>query len=183
MGKVVVLGGNARSGKTTLSYMLVKRGFSRISFDNIHEISKNSLGVDINEFSDERKFILFSNIIKLSLEEVKTGDINIVIDMYDYLPKDINDLEYKEKIEVYFLAYPNCTKEQIKHNVIYYSKPTDWIAQVNEEYLNECVERFYNRNELLVNECKKYNFELIDTKEGKERDHILKKLLKKIVEE
>ena len=37
MGKVVILGGNARSGKSTLSYMLVKKGFSRISFDNLFE--------------------------------------------------------------------------------------------------------------------------------------------------
>ena len=54
MGKVVVLGGNARSGKSTLSYMLVKNGFSRISFDNIHEITRNSLDIDINELSKDQ---------------------------------------------------------------------------------------------------------------------------------
>ena len=29
MGKLVILGGNARSGKTTLAFKLVKKGFSR----------------------------------------------------------------------------------------------------------------------------------------------------------
>lgn len=181
MGKVVILGGNARSGKTTLSYMLVKNGYSRISFDNIHEIVKNSLDIDINELSNEIRFNLFQNIVNLSLDEANKDDTNIVIDMYDYLPEDINKLYRKEEIEVYFLAYPNCTKEQIKYNVINYSKPTDWIAQVNDKYLNECVDRFYEKNKLLVDECKKYNMILIDTKDGKERDNVLKEMLKKIV--
>ena len=152
MGKVVVLGGNARSGKSTLSFMLVKNGYSRISFDNIHEITRNSLDIDINELSDEKKFILFENVINLSLDEAKKENTNIVIDMYDYLPEDIDKLERKDEIEVYFLAYPNCTKERIKYNVINYAKPTDWIAQVNENYLNSCVERFDDRNKILVEE-------------------------------
>lgn len=180
MGKVVILGGNARSGKSTLSYMLVKKGFSRISFDNIHEISRNSLDIDINELSDEKKFKLFENVVNLSLDESINENTNIVIDMYDYLPEDINKLKRKEELEVYFLAYPNCSKEKIKYNLKTYSKPTDWIEQVNENYLNSCVERFCGRNEMLVKECEKYSMNLIDTKDGEERNIILNELLKKI---
>lgn len=181
MGKVVILGGNARSGKSTLSYMLVKNGFSRISFDNIHEILKNSLDIDIDELNDKKKFKLFENIVNMSLDEAKNEDTNIVIDMFDYLPEDIYNLEQKDGIEVYFLAYPNCTKEQIKFNVINYSKPTDWIAQVNENYLNSCIDKFDERNKILVKECEKYNMNLIDTKDGKERNKILNELLDKII--
>ena len=182
MGKVVILGGNARSGKSTLSYMLVKNGFSRISFDNIHEISRNSLDIDINELSEEKKFKLFENVVNLSLEESINENTNIVIDMYDYLPEDINNLKRKEELEVYFLAYPTCSKEQIKYNLKTYSKSTDWISQVNENYLNSCVDRFFDRNEMLVKECEKYNMNLIDTKDGKERNIILNELLKKITD-
>ena len=183
MGKVVILGGNARSGKSTLSYMLVKKGFSRISFDNIYEITRNSLDIDINELNNGKKFKLFENIVNLSLEEAKNEDTNIVIDMYDYLPEDIIKLKKYNDLEVYFLAYPNCTKEQIKYNIINYAKPTDWIAQVNEKYLNSCVDRFYKRNKMLVNECKKYNINLIDTKGGKDRNKILKQLLNNILKQ
>jgi len=183
MGKVVILGGNARSGKSTLSFMLVKNGFSRISFDNIHEIVRNSFDIDINELSEEKKFKLFENVVNLSLDESNNEDTNIVIDMYDYLPDDIKKLKRKEELEVYFLAYPNCSKEQIKYNLKTYSKPTDWIAQVNENYLNSCVDRFFDRNQMLVKECKKYNMNLIDTKDGEERNKILSKLLNKIIYE
>jgi len=181
MGKVVILGGNARSGKSTLSFMLVKKGFSRISFDNIYEISRNCLGIDINELSEENKFKLFESIVNLSLNEANNEDTNVVIDMYDYLPEDINKLERKDEVIVYFLAYPNCAKKQIKYNLKTYSKSTDWIAQVNEDYLNSCVDRFYERNEMLVKECEKHNMNLIDTKDGIERNKVLVKLLNKII--
>ena len=181
MGKVVVLGGNARSGKSTLSFMLVKCGFSRISLDNIHEIVKNSFDININELSNDKKFKLFENIINLSLDESQNENTNIVIDMYDYLPEDINKLKRNKELEVHFLAYPNCTKEQIKYNVINYSKPTDWIAQVNENYLNSCVDRFNERNKILIKECKKYNMNLIDTMDGENRNIVLKELLERII--
>ena len=181
MGKVVVLGGNARSGKSTLSYMLVKNGFSRISFDNIHEITRNSLDIDINELSKDQKFKLFENVVNLSLDEANNEDTNLVIDMYDYLPEDIAKLERYKELEVYFLAYPNCKKDQIKYNVINYVKPTDWIAQVNENYLNSCVERFYERNKILVEECEKYKMNIVDTKDGEDRNKILNELLNKII--
>jgi len=179
MGKVVILGGNARSGKSTLSFMLVNAGFSRISFDNLNEVIKNSFSIE--ELDEKLKFKLFENYVNLSLDEAKNENTNIVIDMYDYLPEDINKLKRKEEVEIYFLAYPNCTKEQIKYNVIHYSKPTDWIAQVNEKYLDSCVERFYERNKMLIKECQKYNMNLIDTKDGEDRDKILNILLNKII--
>ena len=180
MGKVVILGGNARSGKSTLAFMLVKHGFSRISFDNIHEIVKSSFDIDINDLDEEKKFQLFENVVNIALDEARNENTNIVIDMYDYLPSDVVKLKRKDELEIYFLAYPNCDKKQIKENVIRYAKPTDWIAQVNENYLNSCVERFDERNKLLVKECEKYQMNFIDTMDGKNRDIILKELENKI---
>lgn len=181
MGKVVVLGGNARSGKSTLSYMLAKNNYSIISFDNLYSVIGDGLNIDIDSYSNDIKLKLFETVVNKSLEESTLNDINIVIDMYDFLPEDINKLQNKDKIEVYFLAYPNCLKEEIKYNVIHYSKPTDWIAQVNEDYLDECVDRFYERNNLLVKECNKYKMNLIDTKSGEERYKVLKDLFNEIV--
>lgn len=181
MGKVVVLGGNARSGKSTLAYMLQKVGFNRISLDLINTYIEDGLDIKFDDLTEEKQFNIFKTIIDEAVNEANNENINIVIDMYDYLPKDINKLENKNNIETYFLAYPNCTKEEIKYNVVHFAKPTDWIAQVNEEYLNECVERFYDRNQMLVEECKKYNMNLIDTKSGKDRDVVLHKLFSDII--
>lgn len=181
MAKVVILGGNARSGKTTLAYMLQKEGFNRISFDLLNTYIEDGLNINFDDLSEEKKFNYFESVVNEAINESENEDINIVIDMYDYLPADIDKLQNKNKAEVYFLAYPECTKEEIKYNVVHYAKPTDWIAQVNEEYLNSCVDRFFDRNKMLVEECDKYNMTLVDTKSGDERKEVLNNLLNKIL--
>ncbi len=180
MGKVIILGGNARSGKSTLAFKLVKHGFSRISLDNIQQFIEDGLKIEFDKLDYDTKLNFFKNIVDKSLEECETENTNIVIDMYDYLPSDLVKIENIRKTEVYFFAYPNCSKEEIKYNVVHYAKPTDWIAQVNQTYLDECVERFYKRNEILVKECHDYNFKLIDTKSGDERDYVLNRLVLEI---
>ena len=181
MGKVVILGGNARSGKSTLSYKLISKGFSRISFDTIQSAIEDGLNIPFDDLEEDKKIAFFEQIVDKAIEEADLEEINTVIDMYDYLPVDMDRLQNKDKIEVYFLAYPNCTLEEIKYNVIHYAKPTDWIAQVDEEYLDSCVQRFYERNKLLVDECQKYNMTLVDTKDGEDRDKVLNDLLIKII--
>ncbi len=181
MAKVVILGGNARSGKSTLAYQLIKNGYNRISFDNIYKAIEEGLNIKMDDLPNKVKFAFFENIVNQSIEEAEIEGINTVIDMYDFLPSDIVKLQNKDKVLTYFLAYPSCGLEQIKFNVIHYAKPTDWIAQVNEEYLNLCVERFYKRNQLLVEECNKYSLNLIDTQSGKNRDFILNELLDEII--
>lgn len=181
MGKVVILGGNARSGKSTLAYQLTKEGFSRISFDNIYTAIEDGLKISMDDVSDDKQFAFFESIVNKSIEEAEIEDVNTVIDMYDFLPKDIAALENKDKVEVYFLAYPNCSLESIKYNVVHYAKPTDWIAEVDEDYLDSCVERFYERNTMLVSECAKYGMNLIDTMDGENRDKVLNDLLNKII--
>lgn len=180
MAKVVILGGNARSGKSTLAYKLIKKGFNRISFDNIYSAIEDGLKINMDELSNDKQFAFFESVVNKALEEAQIEGIDTVIDMYDFLPIDISRLQNKDKVEAYFLAYPNCTMDEIKYNVIHYAKPTDWIAEVDEEYLDSCVQRFYERNNMLVQECKKYNLPLIDTKSGEERNIILDKLLNEI---
>ncbi len=181
MGKVVILGGNARSGKTTLAYKLQKQGFNRISFDLLNVYIKDGLKIDFDNLDTETKFNYFESVVNEAVKEVNNEDVNIVIDMYDYLPSDINKLKNKDNIEVYFLAYPSCTKEEINYNITHYAKPTDWIAQVNEKYLDSCVDRFYERNKMLVEECQKYSMTLIDTKSGEERNKIINDLFDRII--
>lgn len=173
MGKVVLLGGNARSGKTTVSYELLKHGYKIINFDDLNTYLEDGLGIIFDELSKEKQFLFFETVINRALEESQMEDINLCIDMYDYLPSDITRLKNREALKIYFLAYPHCTKEQIKYNVVHYAKKTDWIAQVNDAYLEKCVDRFFERNKLIQDECKKYGMKLIDTKSGQERIKIL----------
>ena len=181
MAKVVILGGNARSGKSTLAHMLSKSNYTIISFDILQNIVEEYFNLNFDDLSEDKRFEFFQNVVNKYIKESENNNLNVVIDMYDYLPKDISRLENKDKVEAYFLAYPNQTKEEIKYNVIHYAKPTDWIAHVNEDYLNTCVDRFYDRNQLLVEECKKYNQTLVDTKSKEDRYKVLEELYNKII--
>lgn len=181
MGKVVILGGNARSGKTTLALKLVKHGFSRISLDNIQTYLEDGLGLDFDSLGKIKQNKFFETIVMNAIEESKNEDANIVIDMYDYLPEDLINIKGIEDVLVYFLAYPNCSIDEIKYNVVHYAKESDWISKVNEEYLLECSKRFFERNAILVEECEKYGFMLVDTKSGEDRNIVLNNLLNEII--
>ena len=183
MGKLIILGGNARSGKSTLAFKLVKKGYSRISLDNLQNYLEEGLNINFEELSTELKLQFFKTIIDNAMEESKNEDTNIVIDMYDYLPHDLENISNLDKKNIYFLIYPNCTKEEIKYNVIHYAKESDWIAKVNETYLDECVNRFYDRNKVILEECQKYNYQYVDTGAGKKRNLVLEELLGKITEQ
>jgi len=104
MGKVVILGGNARSGKTTLAHMLAKKGYTLISMDTIQNVIESTFDIDFDELTREEKLKLFENIVNEYLKESDTYNTNIVIDMYDYLPSDIRKLKNRKKLKVYFLA-------------------------------------------------------------------------------
>lgn len=180
MSKLIILGGNARSGKTTLSNKLIENNFNYISFDELYDFMKECLNINVDKMNHEDKTKIFDYIFNRCIEKVNNNE-NYIIDMYDFLPKDLCKYQDVDNVEIYFLAYPNCTKEEIKYNVIHYAKPTDWIAQVNEDYLDECVERFDKRNKLLLEECGKYNMVLIDTKSGNNRNTVLNDLYDKII--
>lgn len=180
MGKVVILGGNARSGKTTLAFKLVKKGYSRVSLDNLETYITNGLNIDFDSYTAETKLNFFKTIVENAYEESKNYDTNIVIDMYDYLPCDLEKIDGIDKSNVYFLIYPNSSKEEIKYGVVHYAKSTDWIAQVNENYLNECVDRFYERNKIVLEQCKQYGYKYVDTTIGETRNNILETLINEI---
>ncbi len=59
MGKVVLLGGNARSGKTTVSYELLKHGYRIINFDDLNTYLEDGLGIIFDELSKEKQFLFF----------------------------------------------------------------------------------------------------------------------------
>lgn len=181
MGRLIILGGNARSGKSTLAFKLVKNGFSRISLDNLQQYLEDGLNFDFEKVPKEKRLNFFKVIVDKGLEEVQNEDTNIVIDMFDYLPEDLENFNGLNKGDIYFLIYPNCSKEEIKYNVVHYAKPTDWIAQVNEQYLEQCVDNFYTRNKVVLKQCEKYGYQYVDTKSGKDRDFVLENLLYHII--
>ncbi len=185
-GKVIILGGTPRAGKTTLAVELARHGFSRISFDHLSDaIRRGFPEVIIREWTSQeecaqRMYGFFESIVESAVDDAQIYGLNTVIDMYDYTPEYVSRLPCQEGIEVYFLAYPGLSVEQIRHNIRFYAQPTDWIAQVDEEYLQVVAQRCNHVNEKLVKQCGEYGYEIINTGAGDERGRALQKLFDKI---
>lgn len=185
-GKVVIIGGTPRSGKTTLSVMLAKSGFSRISFDTINEAIEKGLPEVVikdnhnQECCAEKLYLFFETMVGGAVSDACRYGLNTVIDMYDYTPAYVRQLPCTENVDVYFLGYPDFGTADIKYNIKHYAQPEDWIAQVDDEYLAEVAERCDRVNQKLVRQCQKYGFRFVNTGAGDDRNRILQSLYSEI---
>jgi predicted kinase len=180
-GKVILLGGCPRTGKTTLSVKLVKssNAFSKISGDYLGEaFGENRETGKINNGSAE----LVERLLEGLLRDAEVYGINSVFEYcsYDFSPEDLEKSPFKDELEIYFFGFPNISEDEIRYNIKYYAKPSDWIYHCDDAYISEVAKRIYAHNIELKNQCEKYGYRFIDTGVGKERDIILNSLYEKI---
>lgn len=186
-GKVILLGGTPRAGKTTLAARLTAHGFSKYSLDTLTDAITGGLpevslpGGHDQERSAEKLFAFFRILVEGAVSDAKHYGIHTVFDMYDFTPEYVRRLPFEKELEVYFLGYPRFSAEEIRFNIRHYAAPDDWIAQVSEEYLTEVALRCERINRKLTEQCARYGYELIDTGAGEERDRALGRLLDRIV--
>ena len=168
--KVILIGGCPRAGKTTLSVKLVKSGksFSKISLDHLTDHS----------------FEFIKTLLENLVEDAEVYGINTIFDYYpdDFTLDDIEKLPFKDKLDMYFLGFPDISAEEIKYNISHYAKPTDWIYHVDDDYRAIVAKRIYDFNITLKEHCEKYNYRFINTGIGEERDAVLNSLYDEIIE-
>ena len=186
-GRVVIIGGTPRAGKTTLSVRLAHHGFSMLSFDHISEALQQGFPeIQVEDWTDQevcakRLYPFFEAMVKYAVGDARLYGVNTVIDMYDYTPEYVSKLPFQDAIEVYYLAYPDFTVPEIRHNIRFYAAPTDWIAQVDEDYLDVVAKRCSMVNEKLVRQCGQYGYRLINTGACSQRTAILDDLFHQII--
>lgn len=71
--------------------------------------------------------------------------------------------------------------EEIRHNIKFFAEPTDWIAQVDDDYLTVVAKRCYLVNEKLAKQCKEYGYDLMNTSTGGDRIKALNELFNKLL--
>jgi 2-phosphoglycerate kinase len=186
-GKVVILGGAPRAGKTTLAIQLARHGFNKISFDQLSDaLQKGFPEIVIEDQYDQevcakKKYAFFESVVESSINDAKIYGLNTVIDMYDFTPEYVSKLPCQKDIEAYFLAFPGLSVDEIRHNIKFYAEPADWIAEVDDDYLTVVAQRCFQVNEKLVRQCEQYGYELVNTGAGDERTKVLNRLFGKII--
>lgn len=181
-GKVIIIGGNKRAGKTTLSNLLHKKyNFNQYNFDMILD-SLEITFKDLEDGNDDKYIELLDNMINRSLEDAKNYGINTLYE-YIFTPKQISKLKNKNNIKIYFLANLDANEDNIESDMMKYSKSYDWPVTTTKEDVKRNINYILERNELLKEECKKYNFRLVNTSREDNRNKILNDLVEETMKE
>ncbi len=177
-GKVVVLCGNKRAGKTTLANKLHKEyNFTHLNMDQILDA--------VDYVCDQRKidhfidcYDFFEKLVDFAIENAINYGENTVIE-YIFKISDIKKLQEKYDIDAYAL-YTNTDEENLRKILKEYSKDYDWPSYVGEVDFNRNIREILELNKKLKEECKNSKVKLIDTSYGKDRDVIIQKLSQEI---
>ena len=179
MGKVVILAGNKRAGKSTLALLLHKKyNYNYINFDYLLDSIESTFS-ELEDGNDDKYIKLLEEMVKRSLEDSNNYNISTVYD-YIFTPKQLSDFKYRNDVEIYFLANLDANGLNIKEDLINYSKKFDWPSTATDMDLERNIKFILNTNISLIEETKKYNFKLINTSREDSRDKIIKLLAETI---
>lgn len=175
-GKVIIIGGNKRAGKTTLSLKLHKNHqFNYYNFDMLLDSLEESLPI-LNDKNDKKYITLLESMVKRSLLDAKNYGINTVYE-YIFTPEELADFPYRDSVQIVFLSNLDANIDNIESDLKFYSKEFDWPSYVSDDDINRNIKWMLNKNEELITSCQKYNFPLINTSRGDNRDKIIEKTI------
>ena len=179
MGNVVIVGGNKRAGKTTLSVLLNRKyGFNYISFDSLLD-SIECAFPQMEDGNDEKYMRLLEEMVEKSLSDSRNYGISTLFD-YIFTPSQLDNFKYKDDVQILFLANLDATEENVKTDLVEYSKSYDWPSSATQEDLDRNVSFILRTNELLQQEAHEYGYELVNTSRGENRETIISSLAESI---
>ena len=171
-GKVIIIGGNKRSGKSTLGRLLqTKYGYNYYNMDHITNSVDHAWfedGLKLNEY-----FPLMESLIDYAITDASRHGINSVFE-FIYGPELYSKLKNKDKVKCIYLANLDLNEDNIRDVLINYSK--DYEYSSNIENVENNIEYILNKNKDLIKECNDYNEELINTSYGNKRDEAINQL-------
>lgn len=176
----VIIAGAARSGKTTLSLMLNKYGYTHYKMDSIKRGICESYNLSYDSWEDVSK--IMCKIINRIIQDNKT-DTNYGIEKYLFdtpflYPKDIEMIDTSDT-KVIFLGYANIDVEEEFKLIRKNDKDNFWTAKISDDELRKWTYDNIEFSKYLESECKKLGISYYDTSQN--RDEVLQKALKDII--
>ena len=165
--KHIFIGGVAKSGKSTLAEKLCQnKNYNHIPLDYFASSLKHNFpetkitsNVIINEESSKNLSLLLSRVINIMNDKEEP----FIIDSAHILPKHIMEYMDLNKWDIYFIGYPNITKEE-KFNILRkYDKETDWTRKRTDEELLNTIDKLITLSKQIEQECLELNIPFIDT--------------------
>ena len=165
--KHIFIGGVAKSGKSTLAEKLCQnKNYNHIPLDYFASSLKHNFpetkitsNVIINEESSKNLSLLLSRVINIMNDKEEP----FIIDSAHILPKHIIEYIDLNKCDIYYIGYPNITKED-KFNILRkYDKETDWSRKRTDEELLNSIDKLITLSKQIEQECLELNIPFIDT--------------------
>lgn len=177
-GKVAILTGNKRAGKTTLANKLNKEyNFTHINMDQILDAVDYACDEkNIPHFIDCYSFL--EKLVDFACQNANNYGENTVIE-YIFKISDIKRLQEKYNVCAYAL-YTDTDEKNLRKILKKYSKEFDWPFYVGDDDFNRNIKEILELNKRLKEECINSKIKLIDTSYGKNRDEIIKNLSQEI---
>ncbi len=177
-GKVVILIGTKRAGKTTTAVRLNKEyGWNYLEFDHLLD----SLDLVIDDTNKkEKEFNFFESMINFQLEDANNYGINTIIVVWDFKPEQLSKLKRFNEVKIYCLVPINITKEILDETLVKYSDDYDWPKTASEEDLIRNKNNILLERDMFLKECPKYNITIFDTSYYDDRNTKINELINKI---
>ncbi len=181
--KHIIIAGASRSGKTTLSMLMRKKGFVHYKMDSIKRgLDNNFYEGRISEWRDASPKM--AHLIGTIINECKTDIIKnlewYVIDTCHLYPKDIVKENLKDTI-IIFLGFPNLTVDKKLEQIRLHDPMEQWTHMVSDEQLRINIGRDIEFSKEVEKECKELGIPFFDT--GKNYQKTMASIYKMLKEE
>lgn len=180
MKKNILIFGEPRSGKSTLTDMIFKKfGYQIIRSDSEREAFKKifpKLKIDEYTACSNKKFQCFIKELMLSYQEEGRNKIGIVLEGCDTSVEDCNEIFNDGNNIIIYLGPINTTPEDLAKNIKENDSEFDWSRNLSIEELIELSKKYIDRAKKYKEQCQKYGFLFADT--SKNRKQVLEQLLK-----
>ena len=165
--KNVFIGGVARSGKSTLANKILKSNkYNHIPVDYFTSSFKHNFpecGITSNVVIDKESSSKLALFLSRVINIIDYKDEKFIIDSAHIMPKDIMRYIDLNKWDVYYVGYPNITKEEKFDIIRKFDDQSDWTFKRTDEELLEILDNLIKLSKEIEEECLKYNIKFIDT--------------------
>lgn len=176
----VIIAGAARSGKTSLSLMLNKYGFTHYKMDSIKRGICESYLLQYDDWKDVSP--IMCTIINRIIEDNKT-DTNYLKEKYLFdtpflYPKDIKMINTEDTL-VIFMGYAHISVDEMLKLIRENDEDNYWTSKKSDV---ELIKEIYDNIEFskyLEDECKKLGIKYYDT--SKNREIVFNEIINEII--
>lgn len=181
--KNIIILGQPRTGKTTLSNMIVEKfGYQVIHMDHVRNAFREvypELGITPKTANENEKFQLFlKTYFDMCLRNKEKNNYNYVMEGCEINVADCYKMYSSENNIIIALGKTEVTGEELFRDIRKYDTTAEWTYRRTDEQLLEYAESIVEKSKEIKRECEKFNITFFDT--SKNRDEVLNEIIDKI---